>query len=613
MARDIRTATLIVLLGSLALIGVVPAITVAQPSETPTTTNQTTAVDYQIDSISKLDYYNSRGFEDQNGDGKIVLKLTKMLNLSQSRDPTLTYGGHQPLVIEGPGGFTEVPAPLISGVPDDSNLILKSISIRNVSADDHDDNVISVASSVSLTNVTIRNTVHEARYPADTFSETHRVSVVNAGGTVTATDTEIANAGQAISTSGPVKIRSSHIHHIVSRGSGAVQSGSRIELQDTVISASIGRYAGALHSNGVLLRNATLRDVDTGSSGGGIDTENGARIINSTIENASARDNGGAIASKGNVVVRNSTIVDAHSEQGSSLYAYGARLTLTDVTLKNADTVSFGKGGVTSGSIAVQDSRLIETNKLHAATIDIQHTTVNKSLSLYGQDFTIRRSTLKHTGSIDGYTVTVTDSMLRDLPRVQGSQEIRIRDSLLLSSAGFQGSQLLLTNVTLYEPGRNVIPETKSRSLRQLNVIEAEAPVFEGTLPDRERVFVDTNNDSEPPGEWDADVFWSRDQPFPSATNLPVVANKSTATPTLTSTPTPTKETVTATITETSSPEPPTTVADTAEPGPDAGSQNDGQFGMSGGELPSFSVFVIIAVGCVVLGIILVLLGVATD
>ena len=630
MATDLTPSTAIVLLGIVALVVSTPAAAMAQsggvgqPIEVAQSGGvaqsgevvhaaQTSTADYRIDSIEKLDYYNSQGFEDQNGDGRVVLAITTTLNMSKSRDPTLTYDGSDPLVLVGPGGFTDVPAPLISGVSSDSRLVLDSISIRNASADEHDDDVISVASPVSLDNVSVRNTIHEDRYPTDTFEETHRVSVVNAGGGVTVTDSEIAEAGQAISAGGDVEIDDSRIHQIAARGNGAVQAGGRAVLRNTVIAAATGARGGALNANGVLLRNTTLRDVQAGFSGGAINTGKGATIVDSTIRNAHARRNGGAIASEGRVVVRDSTIVDADADQDNSLYAYGAHLTLANTTLRDADAVDFGKGGISHGSIAVRDSRLIETSKLHAATIRVRRTTVNGSLSLYGREFTIRRSTFEHTGAIDGSTVTVANSTFRDVPKIQASQRIRVADSMLLSFGGFRSFQsdldLTLSNVTLYRPGENVIPKAGDRTLRKLNVIEAETPVFAGRLPDKENVFIDTNNDSEPAKEWDADVFWSRDWPFPAAANIPAAVEQTpTATPTATATAT---ATATETPTATPTPEPSATAVDSPDPRGDTNPRNDRQSGPSGGELPlSFPTLFLVASGSVAVGIVVLLFAV---
>jgi uncharacterized FlaG/YvyC family protein len=55
-----------------------------------------------------------------------------------------------------------------------------------------------------------------------------------------------------------------------------------------------------------------------------------------------------------------------------------------------------------------------------------------------------------------------------------------------------------------------------------VNFIEASTPVFDGKLPDRSDVFIDTNEDTESYGQWDADLYWSRNETFPAANKLPV-------------------------------------------------------------------------------------------
>lgn len=493
------------------------------PINTTENVTQTDSVDYRIDSISQLDYLNSRGFEDTNDDGKITIQIDKTLNMTKSRDPTLSFQASEPIVLKGSGGFTNIPAPLISKIPSDHSLTVKSLSFTDAKGGGPNTKIIHVSGSVILRDVQMENTIHQATYPGETFAEKHRVGGVRAGESLRIHDSTFKTVAQAASTGGKLQITSSVFNNVSSTLQGGVQSGSQAVITDTTITDSSATRGGGIKAQTAILENVTLQNVQAGFGGGGIKTEGNVEVVNSEIRNAKAKRNGGAINADGNVKIRDSTIVNAESDQGYSIYADGLHsLTVENSKIRNADPIQFGYGGVTEGSISISNSNLSDVNKLQASKISIDHSSINGGLSLKGLYFTIKSSKLSNIGGMNGLEVSLSNSVIRGSGKIDGGDSVTVQDSYLLEFPGFRTDDLTLSNVTFYKSGDNVILSPERRTLKKINFIEAETPVFDGQLPDRSDVFIDTNEDTESYGEWDSDLYWSRNKTFPAASKLPV-------------------------------------------------------------------------------------------
>jgi hypothetical protein len=525
----------------LLVLSAVPAVGQAGADDTQA------APDYNIDSVDELDYYNSRGFADRNGDGRVVVALRGTFNMSRSRDPTLRFDGPEPFVLRGTAdaGFRDVPAPLVrrSG---EGSLVLRNLSIADVRAEQPATTVVA-GGPLTVRNVTLRDTVHRARYASDTFTETHRVAAYRAGGDVRVVDSTVRRADHAVRAGGSLVLQNATIADIDTGANGAVTAVERARvLHSTIVNAS-GARGGGIAADRVTVRNSTLRTVRAGYSGGAINAESAARVVDSTIRNAEAGRNGGAVAADGTVVLRNATIVDAASDQGYSLYGYGPHsLTVVGSHLENLDPVQFGYGGISDGRVTIRDSRLVNVSRVHAADVDVRGSTAAGRLRLTGRLISVRNSTLRTVRGIDGSEVLITDSRFRRSDRVVGSESITVRGSVFAESAGLAGfaandGPLEVVNSTFHGTQSPAVPPTDYRTLDRVNFIEATPPVFVGRVPNRTDVFVDTTNDTEQAEEWDADVFWSRDQPFPSIQRLDVGPTPTApVSPTATPTPEPT-------------------------------------------------------------------------
>jgi hypothetical protein len=536
------------------------------------------APDYTIESVSELDYHNSRGFDDRNGDGRIIVELRGRFNMSQSRDPIVRTEGPEPLVLRGGGTarFHDVPAPFLrrSG---GGALVLRNLSIVDIRAEEQT-TAVSASGPLTVRNVTLRDTVHSARYPGDTFADTHRVAAFRGGGDVRFRDSTVRRAGRAVAAGGSLTVRNATVAGIDTAAGGAVGAGGQAVVSHSTIANVSGGRGGAVAANSVTVRNSTLRDVRAGFSGGAVDAESAARIIDSTIRRAEAGRNGGAVAADGRVTIQNTTIVDAESDQGYSLYGYGEyALTVVDSRFRDLDPIQFGYGGISHGQVTVRGSHLVNVTRIHAADVGVRRSTAAGRLRLTGRLITVRNSTLRSVRGIDGSDVQVSDSRVRRSGRFAASQSIAVRDSVFAASAGLDGFRaddgpLTIVNSTFHGTGSPAVPPTdRRRTLERVNFVEAEPPVFVGTLPNRTDVFVDTTNDTELAGEWDADVFWSRDQPFPSIQRLDVGP---TPTPTATPTPTTTGSGSATPATRTPAPTPTATPVPTEAAG--AGTGDDG-------------------------------------
>ena len=490
------------------------------------TVTQTESIDHRINSISKFDYLNSRGFEDSNNDGTITIQIDETLNMTKSRDPTLKFDGNKPIVLQGSGGFTNIPAPLISKIPSGHSLTIESLHFTDAHGGGPDKKIIHVGGSVTLREVKIANTVHMATYPGETFAEKHRVGGVRAAESLRIYNSTIKTVAQAASTGGELRIISSKFKNISSTLQGGVQSGSQAIITDTTIIDSSGTRGGAIKAQTARLDNVTLKNVQAGLGGGGIKTEGNLELVDSEIRNAEARRNGGAINADGDVNIRESTIVNAESDQGYSIYAYGLHsLTVESSNIRNSDPIQFGYGGINEGSISVLNSELHSISRLQASKITIDDSNINDELSLKGLYFTIEDSKLSNIRGMNGLEVSLSNSIIQGSGKIDGGDSVTVQDSYLLEFPGFRTEDLTLSNVTFYKSGENVILSPHRRSLSEINFIEATTPVFDGKLPDRSNVFIDTRDDTESYGQWDADLFWSRNGTFPAANQLPVEIN----------------------------------------------------------------------------------------
>jgi len=496
---------------------------------------QRQAADYEIDGVDEFDYYNSRGFEDTNGDGRVVVAVRSMIDLSESRDPVVHYGGTKPFVLRGSGGFENSGSTLLkfaeTEIADSLDQTSEApITIDGISIERVRSPVFEVAGPVTLRDVTVRETA----------------TVVKTDDNVDITDSEFTGTGRILSTE-----RGATLDGVRIENASTISADGQVTLTDTTIRNVEGDRGGAVNAGSVLVETTTIEEASAARSGGAIDAENGVTISDSRISDVHSGRSGGAVATGGTLRIENSVIADSTSGQDASLFGFGA-LEITSSRIEHVGPMSSGYS--TQGSIAVADSELVDTGKLIAREVGLTNATMRstRGFAVEGNDVDIRRSVIEDSGGIEG-GVVIIGSILKNVDRIDEREYITIRDSVLLSFGKLTSSneywELEITNSTIHGSSSPLVPAVNTQSISRVNFIEVQTPVFEGRLPDKELVFVDSNTDREEPGEWTADVFWSREDPFDSVERLPDSAVQ-TATPAQTDTP---AQTTTQTASETES------------------------------------------------------------
>jgi hypothetical protein len=472
------------------------------------TGTQATA-DYTIDSVDAFDYYNSRGFEDSNGDGRVVITVTSTLDLSKSRDPTVRYGGDAPLVLRGSGGFTN-PGGTLVRLRGDTDLTIRGLTITSIPRNNgYGHAALRADGTVVLRDVTVRDT---GRF-------------VFTGGDVRVVDSTFRRTGQVVKTDGTVTVSGTLIENASDDDHGVIRGDELVRLSDTTVRNVDGRNVGGIRSDSVVARNVTVADTD-----GAVWAEGEV-----TIEDSYLSD-GSTVVTDGAVQISDSRLVDIRGD----LAVDGGSVDIDHARLRHTS----GIGDQYSSDITVTNSTLTDVGRLNGEDIVLRHVTVNRTSGRTAEAHSLRveHSTIRNTQGLRGVDgVTVVDSVLSHTDRIDIGGSLTVRNSTLVSFGRFQSGneywQLRIVDSTIHGSSSPLVPAVNEQSIRRVNFIEAEPPVFEGRLPNKSMVFVDTTSDSEPPGEWTADVFWSREEPFPSVDSLPASAVRTpTTTPTATRT-----------------------------------------------------------------------------
>ena len=184
-----------------ALLAGASGVTAAQTTDAP--------ADYTIDSVDAFDYYNSRGLDDTNGDGRVVVEITSTIDLSESREPVLRYRGAAPLALRGSGGFTNTEAPLIRA-GSTAELTLQELTIGDIRAEGgaFASDPLQVDGDVTLRAVTVRDTT----------------ALLDTGGDVTIEASRFVETGQVARTDGTVTVARSTFRNTSTGEDGLVRS-----------------------------------------------------------------------------------------------------------------------------------------------------------------------------------------------------------------------------------------------------------------------------------------------------------------------------------------------------------------------------------------------------
>ena len=503
--RVVSFATAIAL--TLSLLAGAGGVTGGQTDDAP--------ADYTIDSVDAFDYYNSRGLEDTNDDGRVVVEITSTIDLAQSRDPVLRYGGDAPLVLRGSGAVTNTAPPLIrAGSTDD--LTIQGLSIRSVPADEpYAGSVIRVGGDVTFRGGAVHNTTR----------------LVETGSDVRIEDSTFAGTGQVVKTDGTVTVTRSTFLNADTDEHGIVHADGQVRLTDVTVRHAEGRIGGGVHAGSVVGRNVTFVDTNAINSGGAINAEGDVTLEDSLLRDARGADSGGAIDAEGIVRIVDSRLENVDYGDSAIIGEGGVELVGTRINHTG------GIGGGYDGTVTVTDLTVTDSNGFGGQRVVIQNATVDttKGMAASGDRVRVEHSTIRDTGGLGGTDTVVVDSTLRNADKIDAGGSVTVRNSTLVDFGQFttfnEYWRLRLSNTTIHGASSPLVPAVNNQSISYVNIIEAEPPVFEARLPNKTMVFVDTTNDSEPPGEWDADVFWSRDTPFPFVDRLPASAVQ-TPTPT---------------------------------------------------------------------------------
>jgi|GEM_PF-3324189 len=512
---------------TLALFAGASGVTASQTTDAP--------ADYTIGSVDAFDYYNSRGLEDTNGDGRVVVEITSTIDLSESREPVLRYGGEPPLVLRGSGGFTNTETPLIRAGSTDE-LTLQGLTIGDIrkggafAADP-----LAVDGDVTFRAVTVRDTI----------------DLLDTGGHVTIEGSTFVATGQVARADGTVTVTRSTFLNTSTGEDGLVRGDQVVRLTDVTFRHSGGSGFGAVRAGSVVANNVTFADT-----GGAIWADGEVAIEDGSLTN------GSTISTDGGVRIVDSRIAHVGGEsiiRAGSVEIDGTRMEHTG-----------GIGDQYSSDITVTNSTLTDVGRLNGEDVVLSHVTVNGTRGRTAEAHSLRidHSTIRNTRGLRSVDdTTIVDSALYSADHIEGNTVV-IRNSTVVDFGRFTSFneywRLRLVDSTIHGASSPLVPKVNEQSIRRVNFVEAEPPVFEGRLPNKSQVFVDTTDDDEPPGEWTADVFWSREEPFPFVDRLPVRAVR-TPTPTATPTPTPTP-TATPTPTPTATPTPTPTATPTPTP-----------------------------------------------
>jgi len=488
---------------TLALFAGASGVTASQTTDAP--------ADYTIGSVDAFDYYNSRGLEDTNGDGRVVVEITSTIDLSESREPVLRYGGEAPLVLRGSGGFTNTEAPLIQA-GSTGELTLQGLTIGDIRAEGGAFAAapLAVDGDVTFRAVTVRDTT----------------DLLDTGGDVTIEGSTFVATGQVARADGTVTVTRSTFLNTSTSEDGLVRGDQVVRLTDVTFRHSGGSGFGAVRAGSVVANNVTFADT-----GGAIWADGEVAIEDSSLTN------GSTISTDGGVRIVDSRI--AHVGGESIVRAGGVEIDGTRMEHTG------GIGDQYSSDITVTNSTLTDVGRLNGEDVVLSHVTVNGTRGRTAEAHSLRidHSTIRNTRGLRSVDdTTIVDSALYSADHIEGNTVV-IRNSTLVDFGRFESGneywRLRLVDSTIHGASSPLVPKVNEQSIRRVNFVEAEPPVFEGRLPNKSQVFVDTTNDDEPPGEWTADVFWSREEPFPFVDRLPVSAVR-TPTPTATPTPTPT-------------------------------------------------------------------------
>ncbi|WP_254807891.1 hypothetical protein [Natronosalvus amylolyticus] len=473
--------------------------------------------DYEIDSMDEFDYYNSRGWEDQTGSGHVVVVFNTDLNLTEARDDTIVYDNSVPLILKGDVTLEGLQAPTVDVSEEEANLMLDELTLEGAAADGPDTALIESEGAVKLQNVTIRDTIHTAAYPTDVFEETYRVSLIDSGDDVEVEDSEFILAERPIEAAGDVTIRSSVIKNA---SSGGIKAGGTVDAQDVTLSDITGD--SGLAGENVVADQVTITDVRA-SSGGAISASEDATIRDSIINNAHARYNGGAVVAGSHLRIEDTQITEATSSQSNSIYGYD-ELTVVNSTLKEADALQPSLAGYADASATLKRSHLVNVETVRAETITATNVFVDhtQDYAFDARELTVTDSEIRHTGGLSASReLIIQNTLVHDVETVGGSAP---RGSIIIVGSTLTNLDVIDTfnpyhsleirETTIVGTNSPLIPEINDlddRTLDSVNVIDAEEPVFEGTVPDRDSVFIDTA------GNWEnlsPDLYWSTEEPF---------------------------------------------------------------------------------------------------
>ncbi|KXA95344.1 hypothetical protein AKJ36_00945 [candidate division MSBL1 archaeon SCGC-AAA259I07] len=401
--------------------------------------------DYKLNSVSKLNYYDRQGFEDNNEDGLITLLIKGVLDFSDTDKKGFSCVSDIPLVIKGTNKAR----------------ILKANKFKFKSD-----------VSVGIKNVEFTNPI-QIQAGKTGYVEKCKFANVNGGST-----------GPILADCHLLSVRDSVFIHTRAQ-TGAY---SNTEAQ-----------GGAIYCTGCLIiDNSSFRDIKTKGFGDVWDPP----------------DHGGAIYSAGAVKVSDSEFVETKivfDGNGGAIYT-PSKIFVKDTLFKDTRAGSDG-GAIFAGENAiVQNSVFINNDSGYSSSVirTNGHLTVSDSVIKSGEDDSLggqngiylKNCLVKNSGQLGYYDPSET---------AVDTKKIVVKRSFIWSTSfGSNVPSISLENTTIFKPGEEI---ARNISFRSLDVLEAEKPVFQ-EVPEKGKVFVDLNKDTESWGEWTPDVFWSADSPF---------------------------------------------------------------------------------------------------
>jgi len=426
--------------------------------------------DYQMDTISKLEYYNQKGYKDKNKDGQLTIAVVGTLDFSESSylNKGLKIKTELPVVIKGKkdGEIINCKGNFILTVVQEetqSPLGIVDMTFKESKG------LLNTGKKTYIKNCTVKQLEGEKLLVAEKDLILSAVDII---------DCKIKNKNGGIQVNNNLGIYQSNITNYVCTGSFSKIEGNAV-LKGVVFDKFNWHYyfTSVYYTepdNGIYAKNIFVKDSE---------------FKNFHLHLNKERSGYVKLLSGKDIYVENSACTKWNRESiGDIDLINGTTTIIKSFKLNNCDFCS-----ISSKQLKIQDSGFNKFNRLKANELFMSNVIIND----------LRKISV--SGSIDMEQIKI-NKMGSNI----SARTINIRNTFFMNTEKIEGDKVLLENLTIYAPeSTNILSE--SFNYQNVDVLEAQEPIFYDELPDLEtKIFVDTDEDQEEWGKWNSDKFWSK-------------------------------------------------------------------------------------------------------